>query len=59
MSACGVQVYTIMTPPNAEAMQQAEAFVHGLAPSACRTYAVGGTQRFELPMSEVGGHSGH
>lgn len=46
-------VLTIMTPPDAESLQRAEAFVQGLAPSARRTYVVGGTQRFELPMSEV------
>lgn len=53
MSERDMQVLTIMTPPDAESLQRAEAFVQGLAPSARRTYVVGGTQRFELPMSEV------
>ncbi|KAK9805638.1 hypothetical protein WJX72_009637 [[Myrmecia] bisecta] len=47
----GYLVFTIMTAN--EDVAKADAFVRQLAPTAKRTYGVGGTQKYELPTSEV------
>lgn len=48
----GYMVFTITTPIGSD-VQQAAAFVKQLCPSARSTYALGGTQKYELPTSEV------
>lgn len=47
-----MQVFTVTTPTGSD-VQQAAAFVRQLCPSARPTYALGGTQKYELPTSEV------
>ena len=48
-----VQVLTVTTSASAEDLAAADALVTDMAPSARRTYVVGGTQKYELPTSEV------
>lgn len=47
-----MQVFTVTTPTGSD-FEQAAAFVRQLCPSARPTYALGGTQKYELPTSEV------
>lgn len=47
-----MQVFTVTTPTGSD-VQHAAAFVRQLCPSARPTYALGGTQKYELPTSEV------
>ncbi len=44
---------TVTTSASAEDLGAADTLVTAMAPSARRTYAVGGTQKYELPTSEV------
>lgn len=46
------QVFTVTTPVGPD-VDEAAAFVQQLCPSARPTYALGGTQKYELPTSEV------
>ncbi|KAL0046688.1 hypothetical protein WJX82_007270 [Trebouxia sp. C0006] len=48
----GYLVFTVTTPVGRD-VDEAAAFVQQLCPSARTTYAVGGTQKYELPTSEV------
>ncbi|KAL3145247.1 hypothetical protein ABBQ32_000991 [Trebouxia sp. C0010 RCD-2024] len=48
----GYVVFTVTTPTGSD-VQKAAAFVKQLCPSARPTYALGGTQKYELPTSEV------
>ena len=47
------QVFTITTPPQQQELEAADQLVRRLAPGARRTYALGGTQKYELPTAEV------
>ncbi|KAL0019993.1 hypothetical protein WJX79_010913 [Trebouxia sp. C0005] len=48
----GYMVFTVTTPVGPD-VAEAAAFVQQLCPSARPTYALGGTQKYELPTSEV------
>lgn len=48
----GYLSFTITTPPQQEAA--ALRVVHSMAPGARLVYALGGTQKFEVPLGEVG-----
>ena len=48
-----MQVFTITVPPQPTQLQAADALVASMSPSARQTYALGGTQKYELPISEV------
>ncbi len=48
-----MQVFTITVPPQSTQLQAADALVMSMSPSARQTYALGGTQKYELPISEV------
>ena len=48
-----VQVLTVTTSASAEDLVATHELVTAMAPSARRTYAVGGTQKYELPTAEV------
>jgi hypothetical protein len=47
------QVFTITTPPAQQEVEAADRLVRQLSPGARKTYALGGTQKYELPTSEV------
>lgn len=47
----GYYVFTITTPPHEE--QAASQLVRSMCPGARQTYALNGTQKYELPTSEV------
>lgn len=46
------QVFTVTTPVGPD-VEQAAAYVRQICPSARATYALAGTQKYELPTSEV------
>ena len=48
-----IQVFTITVPPHSAQLQAADVLVMSMSPSARQTYALGGTQKYELPISEV------
>ena len=48
-----MQVFTITVGHNSQALAAANALVLEMAPSARRTYALSGTQKYELPIAEV------
>lgn len=48
-----LQVFTITTLPQQSELDAADQLVRRLSPGARRTYALGGTQKYELPTSEV------
>ena len=47
------QVFTVTVPGEAEEVAAVRKLVASLAPGSRRTYALGGTQKFELPCDEV------
>ncbi len=47
------QVFTVTTAMASADLDAADALVRSLSPGARRTYALGGTQKYELPTSEV------
>lgn len=47
------QVFTITTPLRQQEVEAADRLVRQLSPGARRTYALGGTQKYELPTTEV------
>lgn len=47
------QVFTVTVPARQQELAAVEALVARMAPGARRTYALGGTQKFELPSNEV------
>jgi len=51
--ASHVQVLTVTTAAGAEDLAAAHELVTTMSPSARRTYAVGGTQKYELPTAEI------
>ena len=48
-----VQVFTVTTAATPDDLAAADTLVFDMSPSARRTYAVGGTQKYELPTAEV------
>ena len=48
-----VQVFTITVAHTPGALAAADGLVRSMAPSAKRTYALGGTQKYELALGEV------
>ena len=46
-------MFTVTVAATEESLAAAEALVMGMAPSARRTYALGGTLKYELPIDEV------
>jgi len=49
----GYLVFTVTVPARQQELAAVEALVARMAPGARRTYALGGTQKFELPSNEV------